>query len=197
MSLPVLFALVATAAAAGPVVHPESRVVSAGDRYALVGSGWSVSPLCEQKVWISQTFGHGVLAGKARLADDGEFAFSRVIPRRTKPGTRLVFDATQYCSPEPGADAVGTTRSTTVRVARPPHACPYALSVNERAYVVTVAGSLRCSRGAEVIRAFLADGTEPPGFMCSNADPSSGSDAGCLQTNDPARRVTARRVREV
>jgi hypothetical protein len=90
----VAVAAVTLVAAAAPSVHPESRVVSAGDAYRLVGHGWSGASSCEARIHISQTFGHGVPVGTARIVD-GSFRFTRRIGRSVPARTRHVIDATQ------------------------------------------------------------------------------------------------------
>jgi hypothetical protein len=181
----------AATAAAGPSVRADSRLVSRGDRYALSGRGWAAGDGCASRIRISQTFGHGVPVGSARIGDDGSFTFRSRIRRDTKAGTRLRFDATQFC------DGVGTTRSATVRVGRAPHGCAGPLSVAGDAYALRVWAGLTCSSGAAAIGPFLDTHIDPDGFACAHVDPATGHDAVCTKETNPASRVTARRLSEV
>jgi hypothetical protein len=182
----------AASAHGGPAMAPESKLVSAGDRYALAGEGWSVGDGCERRIHLSRVLHHGVPVGTAPIDADGSFTFSRKIPRSTARGSRLRFEATQYC------DGIGETRSATVRVGRPEHGCPGFITVDETAYVLRVTAGMSCARGARAVGPFIDTDIEPLGFMCSWVDPSiAGHDAACLKAGNPASRVTARRIREV
>ena len=187
-------ALPAVAASAddGPLVRPDSKLVSAGDSYSLVGEGWYVGSHCEPRVQITRTLRHGVRVGSARVRDNGTFTFTRRIARSTKRGTRLRLAATQYC------DGIGQTRTTTVRVGRPEHDCPGFITVDEQAYVLRVTAGMSCSDGAGAVGPFIDTDIEPAGFLCSRADPAiAGYDAACQKTGNPASRVTARHISEV
>ena len=186
-----LTAAVASTAAAAPSVHADSHLVSRGDSYALVGSGWATEDGCTSRVQISQTFGHGVPAGRARVRGDGTFTFSRRIPRTTKAGTRLRFDATQFC------DGLGTTRAATVRVGRAPHGCPGPISVAGEAYALRVWAGFTCSTGAAAIGPFLDTHISPAGYSCADVDAATGHDAECIKDANPASRVTARHLSEL
>jgi hypothetical protein len=186
-----LRAAAAATAAGGPSVRPDSRLVSRGDRYTLAGRGWGTGGGCEPRIRISQTFGHGVPVGSARIRDDGTFTFSRRIPRATEAGTRLRFDATQFC------DGIGTTRSATVRVGRAVHGCQGPLVVGGEAYDLRIWAGLTCATGADAIGPFLDTHIDPDGFSCAHVDPATGHDAVCTKQANPASRVTARHVSEV
>lgn len=176
----------------GPSVRSEAGVVRPGDRYALDGDGWSFAAGCAPRVEVSRGENHGVPVGVAPVRDDGTFRFSRRVPRGTPYGTRIVLDVTQYC------DGIGTSRTVRLKVGAARRDCPGPLSVDETAYVVRVFGGLPCARGIEAIRAFIDTDIEPAGWSCAHADPRiAGHDFGCLQSDRPGRRVTARRVREV
>jgi len=189
-----LAAAVPAAASAheGPAMAPDSKLVSAGDRYALVDDGWSLGDGCEPRVHISRVLAHGVAVGTAPIDADGWLTFSRKIPRTTARGSRLRFEATQYC------DGIGETRPATVRVGRPEHGCPGFITADETAYVLRVTAGMSCTRGVRAVGPFIDTDIEPLGLMCAWADPSiAGHDAACLRAGNPASRVTARRIREV
>jgi hypothetical protein len=186
-----MITITASTAAAAPSLHADSKLVSRGDSYALVGDGWATGDDCTSRVQISQTFGHGVPVGRARIHADGTFTFSRRIPRTTKAGTRLHFDATQLC------DGTGTTRSATVRVGRAAHGCSGPIAVAGQAYALRVTAGLTCNTGAAAIGPFLDTHINPDGFSCAHVDPAAGHDAICTKDANPASRVTARRVTEV
>jgi len=175
----------------GPAMAPDSRLVSAGDSYSLVGEGWSTGDGCESRVWITRMLNHSVPAGSARIRDDGSFTFIRRIPRSTPAGARLRFQGTQYC------DGIGTTREATVRVGRPEHGCPGSIGVDGKAYVLRVTAGLRCARGAGAIGPFIDTDIPPLGFECAWSDPAVGYDAVCTKAGNRASRVTARRISEV
>jgi hypothetical protein len=178
-------------AAAAPSVTPEARIVPAGERYALFGSGWSTAADCEPRVEVSRRLAHGIRVGSAPIASDGTFTFSRRVPAHARRGSRIVLDVTQYC------DGIGTSRTVRLRVARRAHRCSGPLSVDGRAYLLKVAGGLSCDEGAGAIGPFLDTGIDPDGFDCANVDPRTGHDAACVQVNHPSRRVTARHISEV
>jgi hypothetical protein len=182
---------VAVAAAAGPTVTPETKVVPAGERYVLAGAGWSTASDCTRRVDVSRRLSHGIRIGSAPIASDGTFTFSRRVPARARRGSRIVLDLTQYC------DGVGTSRTVRVRVGRRAHTCGGPLSVDGKAYLLKVAGGLSCDAGAGAIGPFLDTGIDPDGFDCAYVDPQTGHDAACVQVNHPTRRVTARHISEV
>jgi hypothetical protein len=176
----------------GPLVRPDSKLVSAGESYSLVGEGWYVGSHCEPRVHITRTLRHGVRIGSAPIRANGTFVFTRRIARSTKPGMRLRLEATQYC------DGIGETRSTTVRVGRPEHGCPGFITVDEKAYVLRVTAGMSCSRGAGAVGPFIDTDIEPNAYLCSWADPAiAGYDAACQKVSNPASRVTARRISDV
>jgi hypothetical protein len=179
-------------AAAHPRVRAESPVVSAGDRYALVGSGWNLPGRCGRLVAVGETLGRRLRIRSAPVARDGSFAFSRRVPDATPAGTRIVVDVTRYCRPH-GSDRLRTVvRSATIRVARAPYACAEPLTAAGGRYELTVAGRMRCADGAAAVAAFLASGSEPDGFLCGRNADYAGGGADCLRADDPASRVEAR-----
>ena len=178
-------------AVAAPSVTPEARVVSAGDRYALFGEGWSTDSSCEPRVEVSRRLSHGIRIGSARIASDGTFVFSRRVPSRAARGSRIVLDVTQYC------DGIGTSRTVRLKVGRRAHVCSGPLSVDNKAYLLKAYGGLSCEAAAGAIGPFLDTGIDPDGFDCANVDPRTGHDAACVRVSNPTRRVTARRISEV
>lgn len=188
-------ALTATAPARaddGPSVLSEAGVVAPGHRYALRGEGWFVGPRCEPRVQVSRRESHGVPVGSARIRDNGTFRFSRAIPRRARRGERIVLDVTQTC------DGIGTTRTVRIRIGRDRRGCGGPLSVDAKAYDLTVFGGLGCTAAAKAIGAFIDSGIEPLGWSCAHVDRRiAGHDFACNEQARPGRRVEARRVREV
>ena len=193
IAIPVICIVVGrvTIALAAPSVTPETRVVAAGERYALFGAGWSTAAECAPRVEISRRLAHGIRVGSAPVADDGTFVFSRRIPARAKRGSRVVLDVTQYC------DGIGTSRTVRLRVGPRAHTCSGPLSTDGKAYLLKVLGGLSCEAGAGAIGPFLDTGIDPDGFDCATVDPRTGHDAACVQANHPSRRVTARHINEV
>ena len=185
----------APASAAGPTVTLDARLVPAGERYVLHGRGWSAAGGCDTAVEVSRRLAHGVPVGSAEIDEDGTFTFMRRIPRSANRGSRIVLDVTQFCSD--GTNRVGTTRTVTVRVIRRAHTCPGTIAVDGRAYILETWAGLSCDAGARAVGPFLDTDISPSGYQCELVDPKVGYNAYCRREGRPARRVTARRIKEV